>query len=150
MPVRQSLAFSLWPVQTPISKAWSTELSFSILVDCGSEALILRNASSAQTGRCKVEGDEDGCYVAVGEGLGWGAVSECAGFMDRAMPVTHTPLHTLCGFNMGNCGHPWFHQKSQQCRRHTVCDSSQPSGAFSAFWALRHSEVCFLGQLGCG
>lgn len=75
MPVRQGLAFSLWPVQTPISEAQPTELSFSILVDCRSEALILRNASSAQTERRKVEGDsgerEDGCYVAVGEGLGW-------------------------------------------------------------------------------
>lgn len=74
MPVRQGLAFSLWPVQMPVSEAWPAELSFSILVDCRSEALILRNASSAQTERCQFKGDsrerEDGCYVAVGEGLG--------------------------------------------------------------------------------
>ena len=86
MPVRQGLAFSLWPVQTPISEAQPIELSFSILVDCRSGALILRNASSAQTERRKVEGDsrkrEDG-YVAVAEGLGWrGLVAERASFME--------------------------------------------------------------------
>ena len=79
---------------------------------------------------------------------GGGLVAERASFMDRAMPVTHTPMHTLGGFNTGTWASQ-FHQKSQQCRRHTICDSSQPSGAFSAFGALRHSRVCSLGQLGC-
>lgn len=78
-----------------------------------------------------------------------GLVPERASFVDRAVPVTHAPVHTLCGFNMVT-GHPWFHQKSQQYCHDTICDSFQPSAAFSAFGALRHSRVCFLGQLGCG